>query len=127
MCSLMKIKDALHLIRVFCLQKGEQHSLSSVISQPRSDFLYLLIILLSQLFEIDPFHMISRLSRMKMILPRPCTEFIQVIVQVAVDQRFPLMEIQPDAITTAAAVEIKIGIREDLIARHDMSAGGTEL
>src|SRR5262249_25090855 len=77
--------------------------------------------------EIDRVEMIVGFSCVEMGLPGACEEFIQVIVQVAVNQRFPFLKLEPDAVAVAAAVQEKFGVGEDFVARHDMSTVGAEL
>jgi hypothetical protein len=43
-------------------------------------------------------------------------------MQVAVDQHVPFMMVKPDPVAVAAAVDIKSGIRKNLVAGHDMTA-----
>jgi hypothetical protein len=50
---------------------------------------------------------ISRLRRTQVILPGTYKEFIQVVMQVAVDQHIPFIVIEPDAVAVAAAVDKK--------------------
>jgi hypothetical protein len=62
-----------------------------------------------------------------MILPGTRKEFVDIVVQVAVDQHVPFVVVEPDSVAAAAAVDVKLGIREDLVARHDMTTVRTKL
>ena len=117
----------LNLIRIFRLQKGEQHPITWMICQPLADILYLFVILLAEFFQIDRFHVVVSLHLMEMVLPGTREELIEIVMKVAIDQRTPFLVFEPDTVATAAAVKLEIGVREDLVARHNVSTSRAEL
>ena len=93
-----------------------------MINKPLTDLLGFFIIFLAQFFEVDPFQVISGFRRTETVLPGAREEFVQVVVQVAVEQHVPLVVVQPDPVATAAPIDIKLGIWEDLVTSHDVTA-----
>jgi hypothetical protein len=71
--------------------------------------------------------MVFGFLRTEIILPGPREEFIQVIVEVSVNQNIPLMLVEPDPVAITTAINIKLGIRKNFIPSHDMTAIGTKL
>src|SRR5690349_24286191 len=97
-----------------------------MINEPLPNLFGLLVILFPELFQVNLFQMVAGLCGTQVILPGTGKELIQIVVQVAVDQHIPLVLIEPDPIATAAAVNIKFSIGEDLVACHDMAAVRTK-
>src|SRR5512133_1303002 len=98
-----------------------------MVPEPLADFLDPRIVLITKLIHVYSVEMNARFFRMEMILPGTRKELVQVIMQIAVDQYFPFMGIQPDTVTTATAVEIEVGIWKNFIACHNMPAVRTQL
>ena len=101
--------------------------MAGMVPQPLADLLDALVILLAELLKINGFKMVTGFDGMQVILPGTGEELVQVVVQVAVDQHFPFPEFEPDTVAVAAAVQIEVGVGEDLIDRHDVTAVRAEL
>src|SRR4030095_5576279 len=97
-----------------------------MICNPPADLFDIFVIILTKFFEVDLFQMVFGFLRTEMILPGTRKEFIQVVVQVPVDQHIPLIRVEPDPITVATTVNVKIGIRKDFITSHDMPTGSAQ-
>src|SRR5215212_3065124 len=93
-----------------------------MINEPLPHLFGLLIILFAKFFEVDLLEVIPSLCRAQMVLPGTRKKLVHIVVQVAVDQHVPLVLVEPDPIATAAAVDVKLGIGEDLVTCHDMTA-----
>jgi len=66
--------------------------------------------------------MIFGFQRAQIVLPGARKKFIHVVMQVPVNQYFPFMLVKPNPIAAAAAVNVKLGIRENFVTSHNMAA-----
>src|SRR5215510_10637428 len=109
---------ALNIQWVFVSQISKQLLLIRTSIEPLPDALQLRIVFGAKPADVDLFHTASTLFLPRCLLPKRSQHRMQIIMQVAALQSFPLIAIQPQAKTALAMVQGKIQSASHQVLGH---------